>query len=175
MVERKTINFKKIKSIIDFNYSQIYEKFQLYNEEYNPEIINDCSYILNGYCPLSLKIIEKAVMGKWSTIIDIIKKIPGAISYPEDENVISNPQKESNILLIVFIGGVTYTEIGALRLLNRKFNEDFLQGKRKKTQLIILTTSILNSKKILDNLGREVHSVLNMKMFHEQMTKTDTK
>ena len=174
-LKEKQSTLKKIKSIIDFNYSQIYEKFQLYNEEYNPEIINDCSYILNGYCPLSLKIIEKAVMGKWSTIIDILKKIPGAISYPEDENVISNPQKESNILLIVFIGGVTYTEIGALRLLNRKFNEDFLQGKRKKTQLIILTTSILNSKKILDNLGREVHSVLNMKMFHEQMTKTDTK
>ena len=114
-------------------------------------------------------------MGKWGTIVEILKKIPGATSYPEDETVISNPQKDSNILLIVFVGGVTYTEIDALRLLNRKFNEDFLQGKRKKTQFIILTTSILNSKKILDNLGKEVHSVLNMKMFHDQMNKTDSK
>ena len=69
------------------------------------------------------------------------------------------------------MGGVTYTEIEAIRVLNRKFDEDFLKGKRKKTQFIILTTSILNSKKILDNLGKEVHSVLNMKMFHEQSTK----
>ena len=174
-LKEKQSTLKKIKSIIDFNYTQIYEKFQLYNEEYNPEVINDCSYILNGYCPLSLKIIEKAVMGKWGTIAEILKKIPGALSYPEDETVISNPQKDSNILLVVFVGGVTYTEIDALRLLNRKFHDDFLRGKRKKTQFVILTTSILNSKKILDNLGKEVHSVLNMKMFHDQMNKTDSK
>ena len=78
-------------------------------------------------------------------------------------------------MLIVFVGGVTYTEIEAIRVLNRKFNEESLKGKRKKTQFIILTTSILNSKKILNNLGKEVHSLLNMKMFYEQMTKNKAK
>ena len=78
-------------------------------------------------------------------------------------------------MLIVFVGGVTYTEIEAIRVLNRKFNEDNLKGKRKKTQFIILTTSILNSKQILDNLGKELHSVLNMKMFYEQANKNESK
>jgi hypothetical protein len=78
-------------------------------------------------------------------------------------------------MLIVFVCGVTYTEIEAIRVLNRKFNEEHLKGKRKKTQFIILTTSILNSKKILDNLGKELHSVLNMKMFYEQVNKNESK
>ena len=78
-------------------------------------------------------------------------------------------------MLIVFIGGVTYTEIEAIRVLNRVFKDEYLKGKRKKTQFIILTTSILNSKKILNNLGKEVHSVLNMKMFYEQALKSQSK
>ena len=174
-LKEKQSSLKNLKNITDFNYSQIFEKFKLYNEEYNPEVISDCSYVLNGYSPLSLKIIEKAVYGKWGTIIDLLKRIPGITSYPEDESVISNPVNDKNIMLIVFVGGVTYTEIEAIRVLNRKFNEESLKGKRKKTQFVILTTSILNSKKILNNLGKEVHSLLNMKMFYEQMTKNKAK
>ena len=174
-LKEKQSSLKKLKNITDFNYSQIYEKFKLLNEDYKTDVITDCSYVLNGYCPLSLRIIEKAVTGKWSTIIELLKKIPGETSYPEDETVISNPEKDTNIMLIVFIGGVTYTEIEAIRVLNRVFKDEYLKGKRKKTQFIILTTSILNSKKILNNLGKEVHSVLNMKMFYEQALKSQSK
>ena len=173
-LKEKQSSLKNLKNITDFNYSQVYEKFKLYDEEYNPEVINNCSYVLNGYCPLSLKIIEKAIYGKWGTIIDILKRIPGATSFPENESVISNPVKEKNIMLIVFVGGITYTEIEAIRVLNRIFKDEYIKGKRKKMQFIILTTSILNSKKILNNLGREVHSVLNMRMFNDQMTKTSS-
>ena len=164
-----------LKNIMDFNYAQLFEKFELLNKQYNPSLINDCSYVLNGYCPLSLKIIEKAVYGQWGTILDILKKIPGAIDFPKDESVISNPEKDNNIMLIVFVGGVTYTEIAAIRVLNRLFNEEHLKGRKKKIQFIILTTSILNSKKILENLGKEVKSILNMKMFNDEMTKLDEK
>ena len=174
-LKEKQSSLKNLKNITDFSYSQIYEKFELLNENYSPEVINDCSYVLNGYCPLSLKIIEKAVKGQWNTIIENLKKIPGATSYPENESVISNPVNDKNIILIAFVGGVTYTEIEAIRLLNRVFKEEYLQGKRKQTQFIILTTSILNSKKVLKNLGTEVYSVLNMKMFYEQALKSQSK
>ena len=174
-LKEKQSSLKNLKNITDFSYSQIYEKFELLNENYSPEVINDCSYVLNGYCPLSLKIIEKAVKGQWNIIIENLKKIPGATSYPENESVISNPVNDKNIILIAFVGGVTYTEIEAIRLLNRVFKEEYLQGKRKQTQFIILTTSILNSKKVLKNLGTEVYSVLNMKMFYEQSNKNQSK
>ena len=79
--------------------------------------------------------------------------------------------KDKNIMFIVFVGGVTYTEIEAIRFLNRKFNEENEKGKRKKTQFIILTTCILNSKKILENLGKDIYSPLTMRMFFEQIKK----
>jgi hypothetical protein len=162
---------KNLKNIIDFTYSQINEKLELIKENYQPLKIEDCSYVLSGYCPISIKIIEKAVNGEWNTIIDVLRKMPGFTSCPEDEKVIKEPAKDRNIMFIIFIGGVTYTEIEAIRFLNRKFNEENLKGKRKKTQFIILTTGILNSKKILQNLEKDVYSALNMKMFFEQTKK----
>ena len=171
---------KNLKNIIDYTYAQILDKLQLIKEDEDEDEdkpkkkkfeVEDCSYVLEGFCPISLKIIEKAVRGEWNTILDTLKKMPGATSCPDDEKVIKEPVKERNIMFIIFVGGVTYTEIEAIRFLNRKFNEENLKGKRKKTQFIILTTCILNSKKILRNLGKEINSMLNMKMFFEQITK----
>ena len=163
---------KNLKNIIDLTYSQIYEKMNLVKERKQPKLeVEDCSYVLSGFTPISLKIIETAVYGKWNTIIDVLRKMPGVTSFPNDESVISNPRKDRNLMFIIFIGGVTYTEIEAIRFLNRKFNEEHLNGKRKKTQFIILTTAILNSKKILENLGKDVNSILNMRMFFDQIKK----
>ena len=92
----------------------------------------------------------------------------GETRYPEDETVINNPTKEKNLMLIVFVGGITYTEIEAIRYLNRKYNDEYKKGERKKTQFIILTTSILNRKKVFDSLGKDINSIFNMKMFSEQ-------
>ena len=88
---------------------------------------------------------------------------------PEDETVISNPEKETNIIFIIFVGGITYTEIEGIRYLNRKYDEESKQKKRKKTQFIILTTGILNSKKIFGSLGKDINSVLSIKQFYEQV------
>jgi hypothetical protein len=169
-LKEKTI-IKNIKNIIDLTYNQLYDKLQLVSENNEPMKIEDCSYVLSGFSPISLKIIESAVRGQWSSIIDILRKMPGATDCPQDETVISNPKNNKNIMFIIFIGGVTYTEIEAIRFLNRKFNEESLKGKRKKTQFIILTTSILNSRRILENLGKDPHSIFNMKMFYEQNKK----
>ena len=162
-------NIKKNITTITFN--QINEKLELIKMNYNPQKIDDCSYVMGGYCPLSLKLIEKAVEGNWNSIADVLRRMPGATHFPEDEKVISNPEKEKNIIFIVFIGGITYTEIEGIRFLNRKFKEEYKNGKRKKTQFIILTTGILNSKKILNNLGKDVRSTLTIKQFYEQTNK----
>ena len=168
---KKLKNIKSLKNLTELNYAQILEKLNLFDVEYNPQVINDSSYVMNGYCPVSLKIIEKAIMGEWSTIIEILKRIPGVTNYPENETLISNPTNEKNLMLIVFVGGITYTEIEAIRLLNRKFKSEYIKKRRKQTQFIILTTSILNSKKVLDSLGVDVHSTLSMKQFYDANNK----
>ena len=159
------------KNITTITYSQIIEKLELIKINNEPSKIEDCSYVLSGYCPLSLRIIENAVEGRWGKIIEVLKKIPGATNYPEDETVISNPEKNKNIIFTVFVGGITYTEIEGIRYLNRKFNEENKKGKRKKVQFIILTTGILNSKKVFGSLGKDVHSTLTIKQFYEQCKK----
>ena len=163
------------KNITTLTFNQINEKLGLIKLDYNPTKIEDCSYVLGGYCPLSLKIVEKAVEGKWSTIIDVLKKLPGPTIYPEDESEINNPQKDKNIILLIFIGGITYTEIEGIRYLNRKFNEENKAGKRKKVQFIILTTGILNSEKIFSSLGKEVSSSFTIKKFYEEIEKRNNK
>ena len=162
---------KNLKNLTNLTYNQLYEKLQLLNENYDQKKVEDCSYVLSGYCPISLKIIESAIYGRWNTISDILRKIPGATYCPENEELMSNPRKDRNIIFIIFVGGVTYTEIEAIRFLNRKFNEENLKGKRKKTQFIILTTCVLNAKKILDNLGKEVSSPFTMRIFYDQTKK----
>ena len=159
------------KNITTITHTQIIDKLKLINLEKDNKNIKDCSYVMGGFCPLSLKIVEKAVTGKWSTIIDVLKKLPGPTKFPEDESEINNPKNDKNIILLVFIGGITYTEIEGIRFLNRKFNEEYKQGKRKKVQFIILTTGILNSEKIFSNLGKEVHSSFTIKKFNEDANK----
>ena len=163
------------KNITTITHTQIIDKLKLINLENDNKNIKDCSYVTGGFCPLSLKIVEKAVEGQWSTIIDVLKKIPGATIFPEDESEIKNPQKEKNIIFLIFIGGITYTEIEGIRFLNRKFNEENINGKRKKTQFIILTTGILNSEKIFSSLNKDSYSSFTIKKFYEELSKDDKK
>ena len=163
------------KNITTITHTQIIDKLKLINLENDNKNIKDCSYVTGGFCPLSLKIVEKAVEGQWSTIIDVLKKIPGATIFPEDESEIKNPKKEKNIIFLIFIGGITYTEIEGIRFLNRKFNEENINGKRKKTQFIILTTGILNSEKIFSSLNKDSYSSFTIKKFYEELTKDDRK
>ena len=163
------------KNITTITHTQIIDKLKLINLENDNKNIKDCSYVTGGYCPLSLKIVEKAVEGQWSTINDVLKKIPGATIFPEDESEIKNPKKEKNIIFLIFIGGITYTEIEGIRFLNRKFNEENINGKRKKTQFIILTTGILNSEKIFSSLNKDSYSSFTIKKFYEELTKDDKK
>ena len=167
-----------IKNLVELNYDQLCEKLELVKSNYNEQKIEDCSYAMGGFCPISLKLIEKAVEGKWNKIQDILKKMRGEVNFPMDESEIVKPKKEVNTIFIVFIGGVTYTEIAGIRYLNRKFKEAYDKSSNKKPtrkQIIIITTGILNSKKIFLNLGKDFKSIYSMKQFYENTQKPKKK
>ena len=161
----------KSKNSINMNYIQLCEKLELVKMDYNNEKPEDSSYVMGGYCPIGLKLIEKGLEGKWNKIQDIIKKIPGEASFPNDESEIYNPTNQINTIFLVFIGGVTYTEIEAVRFLNRKFKENYDKSISKnptRIQLIIITTCILNTNKIFSNLGKIFKDSYSFKEFHQQ-------
>ena len=149
-----------VKRIFDFNYRYVLEKLNLINDEFTFSKINDCSYLLSGFCPISLRLIEKIFNGGWNKINEILKKIPGQYSFPQNENMIFQNinNKKQNIIFVTFIGGVTYTEIEGIRFLNL-INENF--------KFIIITNSIINHKKLLNSFEKKINNVVTMKGFYE--------
>ena len=106
---------------------------------------NDSSYVFGGYCPIIIRLIEKAFSSGWGAIKDTIKKIPGEINFPSDESEITNNDyKDIKYFLVVFIGGITYGELAAIRYLNKAY---------KNKKFIVLTTSMINYKNIFDSLS----------------------
>ena len=136
------------------------------NEDCDPNKIEDCSFVFGGYCSISLRLIEATIKNGWKDISDGLKKIPGYTYYPSNEKEILKQRKEKNFIFVVFVGGITYPEIEGIRFLNQ-INKDF--------KFIIVTTNIINSKKIFEGLESEVVPTLTMKEFYEMTLNDDPK
>ena len=105
---------------------------------------NDSSYVYGGYCPIIIRLIEKVFSQGWGTIKETIKKIPGETNFPVDESELLNENEDVKYFLVVFIGGITYGELAAIRYLNKFY---------KNKKFFVLTTSMINYKNIFDSLS----------------------
>ena len=127
-------------------YQTILKKLNLINEEqFESKEQKDISYIYNGYCPVLLKIIERMVEKGWGNIKDILKELSLEYDYPNDESEIISNKSDKQFIVFVFIGGITYGELAGIRYLNSK-----LRNKK----FIIITTNIINSKKLFDQMKK---------------------
>ena len=152
----------------EINFSQICSKLNLINQKFTEENIEDCSYINRGFCPLMLRLIEIALQGKWNKIKDILIKMPGETIFPQDENVINEQNNKIKTIFVVFIGGVSHTEIEGIRFLNLKLKQLFDTSKEKinsRIQLIIVTDEILNKKRIFNSLGKKFEQKYSYKKY----------
>lgn len=127
------------------------EQLNLINRDINLIDPNDTSYIFSGYCPITIRLIEKLTSTGLSPIINILLLLPGPKLIPEDEYGLLHPVFETNIILLIFIGGVTLSEVSAIRFLNS------LGGKYK---FMIVTTNIIKGEDIIremkDNRKEEI-------------------
>ena len=125
-------------------YYDLNKKLNLINDSVDFNNPNDASYSFSGYCPIFIRLVEKAISKGWYTIKDLIKKLSNDFEFPEDEKEILNYNtKEKKYILLVFIGGVTYGELASIRYLNK-----VLEDKK----FIILTTGMINCRKIFNSL-----------------------
>lgn len=92
---------------------------------------DDASYVFGGYCPITIRLIEAMYQKGWNSIRDLIKKLPGEYEYPipANEKEMMNTKGKKNFILVVYIGGITYNEISAIRYLNKinKGNKNFIE------------------------------------------------
>jgi hypothetical protein len=133
-------------------YSELNKKLKLIYELVDINEPNDSSYVYSGYCPIFIRLIEKAFTKGWNSIKDILSKLPGEYQFPEDESqIIDDDSKDKKYILLVFIGGITYGELAAIRFLNQNMGNK---------RFIVLTTSMINNKKIFNSIRQGKYSYI---------------
>ncbi|NWT56941.1 VP33B protein, partial [Erythrocercus mccallii] len=111
--------------------------------EYDLKMPRDMAYVFGGaYVPLSCKIIEQVLERRgWQGLEEVVRLLSGNEFCVSDSAVEDNPAWESQrVVLAVFLGGCTFSEIAALRFL----------GKERGCKFIFLTTAITNSARMME-------------------------
>ena len=127
-------------------YQTLLEKLNLINFNMNIDNPTDTSFVFGGFSPISIKLIETALTkGLASIQKDILKNMGCDFSFPPDEQEVINPVGEKNFILLVFTGGITYSEIAAIKFLNN--STEF-----SKYKFLIITTNVINSKSFFDEI-----------------------
>ncbi|XP_029871707.1 vacuolar protein sorting-associated protein 33B isoform X3 [Aquila chrysaetos chrysaetos] len=111
--------------------------------EYDLKMPRDMAYVFSGaYVPLSCKIIEQVLERRgWLGLEEVVRLLNGNEFSVSDSAVEDNPTWESQrVILAVFLGGCTFSEIAALRFL----------GKERGCKFIFLTTAITNSARMME-------------------------
>ncbi|WOL09655.1 vacuolar protein-sorting-associated protein [Canna indica] len=142
------------------NWLAIARALQLIVEDTDTANPNDISYIFSGYAPLSIRLVQHAIRSGWRSIEEIMKLLPGphvdlkrSVSNSSSSQD-ANPVFQSNLdriadgrrslALVIFIGGITFAEIAALRFLSSQEGTGY--------DFIVATTKMVNGTTILETL-----------------------
>ncbi|KAM0949673.1 putative sec1-like protein [Dioscorea sansibarensis] len=151
--------FKKQES--KSNWPTITKALQLIVEDIDTANPNDIAYIFSGYAPLSIRIVQHAIRSGWRSVEEIIKLLPGPHLDIKRGGYSSNSSSETihgggqsnadrlavgrrSLTLVVFIGGVTFAEIAALRFLSSQVGLGY--------DFIVAATKVVNGNSLLETM-----------------------
>ncbi|KAM4630401.1 vacuolar protein sorting-associated protein 33B [Polymixia lowei] len=116
------------------------------DEEYDLRVPRDMAYIFSGaYVPLSCKLIEQVLeRDGWTGLEEVTRMLNGHEFAVTGNNGAEMRTKNDaqRIILVMFLGGCTFSEISALRFL----------GREKGYKFIVVTTAITNSARLMEAL-----------------------
>ncbi|CAN8254542.1 unnamed protein product [Cochlearia groenlandica] len=137
------------------NWQTVKRTLKLIVEDTDTSRPNDIAYVYSGYAPLSIRLIQQAIHSGWRSVEDILKLLPGPHLETKRSGFPSSPSVDSlhgasngvadgrrSIVLVVFIGGVTFAEISALRYLASKEGMAY--------DMIIATTKIISGTTLIE-------------------------
>ncbi|KAI8565369.1 hypothetical protein RHMOL_Rhmol03G0253700 [Rhododendron molle] len=146
------------------NWLTVKRALQLVVDDTDTANPNDISYVFSGYAPLSIRLVQQAVRSGWRPVEEILKLLPGPHSEAKRSGFASSPSLDTlpgtpsldkvsdgrrSLVLVVFIGGVTFAEISALRFLSAQEGMAY--------ELIVGTTKIISghtlTETFIENLG----------------------
>ncbi|KAK2854276.1 hypothetical protein Q5P01_006937 [Channa striata] len=116
------------------------------DEEYDLRVPRDMAYIFSGaYVPLSCKLVEQVLeRDGWTGLEEVTRLLNGQEFSAQGSKgaELSTKSDSQRVILVVFLGGCTFSEISALRFLGRERGYTF----------IVLTTAITNSSRLIEAL-----------------------
>ncbi|XP_042475286.1 vacuolar protein-sorting-associated protein 33 homolog isoform X1 [Macadamia integrifolia] len=139
------------------NWPTIKRALQLIVDDTDTANPNDIAYVFSGYAPLSIRLVQHAVRSGWRPIEEILKLLPGphlesrrggysSSAIDAIPSTLGNVDKvahgQRSLVLVVFIGGVTFAEISALRFLSSQEGMAY--------DLIIGTTKMVNGRSLVE-------------------------
>ncbi|EYU39629.1 hypothetical protein ABFS82_06G187200 [Erythranthe guttata] len=141
------------------NWLTIKRTLQLVVEDTDTTNPNDISYVFSGYAPLSIRLVQHAIRSGWRGLEEILRLLPGPHSESKKGGFSSIPSYDTlpgslnsldklaadgrrDLVLVVFIGGVTFAEISALRFLSSQEGMAY--------DIIVGTTNIINGHSLTE-------------------------
>jgi vacuolar protein sorting-associated protein 33A len=138
----------------------------LINAEVDPVEPDDISYVSSGYAPMSVRLVQTAMKG-WTGKEEILRELPARVVDISQQNppqdyasaikkgagislgLLAESKQGDNrrkpTMVVVYVGGVTYMEIAALRFLSKRASFPY--------HIIVVTTKIINGVSLLHSLG----------------------
>jgi len=153
------------------NYAYLRKVLRLIVEEVNEQDPNDIAYVYSGYAPLSVRLVQCIIQKQyllsitkgatatngvstaghgWQGFEDALKNIKGeTFNKVQKGNELAVKARHMlsgtgamKTVVVMFLGGITFTEIAALRFLAKQE-----EGKRR---ILICTTGLLNGNEMVD-------------------------
>lgn len=148
------------------NYTFLRKQLRLIVDEVNEQEPNDIAYVYSGYAPLSVRLVQCVLQKQyllnftkgngstsgshgWRGFDEAVKHVRGqtfdTLQKGEDKAVKARALLSGNgakkTVFVVFVGGITFTEIAALRFLAKKEADG--------RDIVICTTSIISGNKMM--------------------------
>uniref|UniRef100_G3PZG2 VPS33B late endosome and lysosome associated n=2 Tax=Gasterosteus aculeatus aculeatus TaxID=481459 RepID=G3PZG2_GASAC len=116
------------------------------DEEYDLRVPRDMAYIFSGaYVLLSCKLVEQVLeRDGWTGMDEVTRLLNGhEFAVTGSSGADARTQGDARrVVLVMFLGGCTFSEISALRFL----------GREKGYKFIVVTTAITNSSRLIESL-----------------------
>lgn len=128
-------------------WSSLIKSFKLIKEDVNQRVPDDIAYAYAGYAPLSIRLIESLYQSGWNT--EAVRNLPGDYSCirlaTEDKKPTDKP-----LVLLFFVGGVTFAEVAAVRYLNKL--------PYATREFVIATTHIINTRGFIEAVSEKIQN-----------------
>lgn len=121
------------------NYTSVKNKLKLMRSDVDGSKMIDMNYVTSGFAPLIPRLIQTIV--QTGTLSSDIVKLCG-LEFDHQQIYKDKTPRERQVVLVAFLGGVTFLELAALRYIT----------KTEPVDIIVLSTHVTNGTQVLEML-----------------------